>query len=97
MWPMVGPVCPKWGAVSTTGSCFHGLSLVFVGFIWSPLVSTGEISKNEWVAWLCQLGVELLKESPSPMHPVFLLGSCSSVQGTSSVSGVCECECESDW
>ena len=29
--------------------------------------ATGRISKNDWVEWLCQLGVELLKESPSPI------------------------------
>ena len=33
---------------------------------WSLLVSTGRISKNDCVEWLCQLGVELLKEFPSP-------------------------------
>ena len=36
--------------------------------------ATGRISKNDWVEWLCQLGVELLKESPSPtLHSCWAL------------------------
>ena len=60
-------------------------------------VATGRNSKNDWVEWLCQLGVELLKESPSPiLHSCWALAQVY-IQATSSVSGVCEWGCKSDW
>ena len=60
-------------------------------------VATGRISKNDWVEWLCQLGVELLKESPSPtLHSCWAL-----VQVYNPLPQQVECVsvhgCESDW
>ena len=40
--------------------------MVSLCLCWFLLVSTGRVSKNDCVEWLCQLEVELLKESPSP-------------------------------
>ena len=74
IWGLVHPIGDLlhliWGPVYPIGESSvskMGCSTSYgVLLSWSPLVSTRRISKNDWVEWLCQLGVELLKESPSP-------------------------------
>ena len=53
-------------SASYEGSSASYMVLLSWRLRWSLLVSTGRISKIDWVEWLCQLGVKLLKESPSP-------------------------------
>ena len=63
----IGSGVSYWGtSASYVGSSASYRVLLSWRLRWSLLVSTGRISKNDWVEWLCQLGVELLKESPSP-------------------------------